>query len=133
MTVMMIVIVEVVEEVMVIIDIVDNQYTARRVHGGEGGGWARRISYCIFQFCKFICSFSNFPPSLPTDPQTVDGKVPAIPHYVLNCATTNLVGGWKQAILPASGWGQGQGLQDSPGAGCRVAACACDHDGDNIG
>ena len=43
MTVMMIVIVEVVGEVMVIIDIVDNQYTARRVHGG-GGGWARRIS-----------------------------------------------------------------------------------------
>ena len=34
MTVMMIVIVEVVGEVMVIIDIVDNQYTARRVHGG---------------------------------------------------------------------------------------------------
>ena len=69
MTVMMIVIVEVVGEVMVIIDIVDNQYTR----------------------------------------------------------------GWKQAILPASGWGQGQGLQGSPGAGCRVAACACDHDGDNIG
>ena len=68
-----------------------------------------------------------------TDPQTVDGKVPAIPHYVLNFATTNLVGGWKQAIIPAYGWGQGQGLQDSPGAGCRVAACACDHDGDNIG
>ena len=45
MTVMMIVIVEVVGEVMVIIDIVDNQYTARRVHGGVGGwGWARRIS-----------------------------------------------------------------------------------------
>ena len=43
------------------------------------------------------------------------------------------MGGWKQAILPASGWGQGQGLQDSPGAGCRVAACACDHDGDDIG
>ena len=63
----------------------------------------------------------------------MDGKVPAIPHFVLNCATTNLVGGWKQAILPASGWGQGQGLQDSPGAGCRVAACACDYDGDNIG
>ena len=38
MTVMMIVIVEVVGEVMVIIDIVDNQYTARRVHGGGGGG-----------------------------------------------------------------------------------------------
>ena len=38
MTVMMIVIVEVVGEVMVIIDIVDNQYTARRVHGGRGGG-----------------------------------------------------------------------------------------------
>ena len=37
MTVMMIVIVEVVGEVMVIIDIVDNQYTARRVHGGRGG------------------------------------------------------------------------------------------------
>ena len=36
MTVMMIVIVEVVGEVMVIIDIVDNQYTARRVHGGVG-------------------------------------------------------------------------------------------------
>ena len=36
-TVMMIVIVEVVGEVMVIIDIVDNQYTARRVHGGRGG------------------------------------------------------------------------------------------------
>ena len=36
MTVMMIVIVEVVGEVMVIIDIVDNQYTARRVHGGRG-------------------------------------------------------------------------------------------------
>ena len=35
-----------------------------------------------------------------TDPQTVDGKVPAIPHYVLNFATTNLVGGWKQAIAP---------------------------------
>ena len=34
MTVMMIVIVEVVGEVMVIIDIVDNQYTARRVPGG---------------------------------------------------------------------------------------------------
>ena len=33
-TVMMIVIVKVVGEVMVIIDIVDNQYTARRVHGG---------------------------------------------------------------------------------------------------
>ena len=38
MTVMMIVIVEVVGEVMVIIDIVDNQYTARRVHGGGRGG-----------------------------------------------------------------------------------------------
>ena len=37
MTVMMIVIVEVVGEVMVIIDIVDNQYTARRVHGGVAG------------------------------------------------------------------------------------------------
>ena len=36
MTVMMIVIVEVIGEVMVIIDIVDNQYTARRVHGGVG-------------------------------------------------------------------------------------------------
>ena len=36
-TVMMIVIVEVVGEVMVIIDVVDNQYTARRVHGGRGG------------------------------------------------------------------------------------------------
>ena len=36
MTVMMIVIVEVVGEVMVIVDIVDNQYTARRVHGGRG-------------------------------------------------------------------------------------------------
>ena len=44
MTVMMIVIVEVVGEVMVIIDIVDNQYTARRVHGGRGGVRARRIS-----------------------------------------------------------------------------------------
>ena len=33
MTVMMIVIVEVVGEVMVIIDVVENQYTARRVHG----------------------------------------------------------------------------------------------------
>ena len=43
------------------------------------------------------------------------------------------MGGWKQAILPASGWGKGQGLQDSPGARCRVAACACDHDGDDIG
>ena len=37
MTVMMIVIVEVVGEVMVIIDIVDNQYTARRVQGGRVG------------------------------------------------------------------------------------------------
>ena len=91
-TVMMIVIVEVVGEVMVIIDVVDNQYTARGVHKGEGG--ARRISYCICLFCKFVCSFSNFPSSIPTDHQTVDGKVPAIPHYVQNCATTNLVGGW---------------------------------------
>ena len=46
-TVMMIVIVEVVGEVMVIIDVVDNQYTARGVQ-------------CLF--CKFIYSFSNFPP-----------------------------------------------------------------------
>ena len=36
MTVMMIVIVEVVGEVMVIIDVVDNQYTARGVHKGGG-------------------------------------------------------------------------------------------------
>ena len=59
-TVMMIVIVEVVGEVMVIIDVVDNQYTARGVH--KGGAEVRRISYCICLFCKFIYSFSNFPP-----------------------------------------------------------------------
>ena len=43
MTVMMIVIVEVVGEVMVIIDIVDNQYTARRVQGGEGIGEKNKL------------------------------------------------------------------------------------------
>ena len=38
-------------------------------------------------------------PSIPTDHQTVDGKVPAIPHYVQNCVTTNLVGGWIWILL----------------------------------
>ena len=92
----MIVTVEVFWEVMVIIDMVDNQYTARGVHKGEGGEEDKQLLF------ESTCSLSNSHPSLPTDPQTVDGKVPAIPHHVKNCSTTNLVGGWKQAILPTS-------------------------------
>ena len=72
--------------VMVIFDMVDNQYTAGGVHKGEGGEEDKQLLF------ESTCSLSNSHPSLPTDPQTVDGKVPAILHYVQNCATTNLGG-----------------------------------------
>ena len=54
MTVMMIVIVEVVGEVMVIIDIVDNQYTSRRVQGGGMGEENKLLHIPILQVYLFF-------------------------------------------------------------------------------
>ena len=56
----MIVTVEVFGEVMVIIDMVDNQYTPRGVHKGEGGEEDKHLHLLIFQVYLFFVKLPSF-------------------------------------------------------------------------